>query len=63
MKPTDLTIGPGVKFSGTWRLASWDQDRAQRAQIERARRIRAERDAEQAELARAEWLARVGRRA
>lgn len=62
MKPTDVIIAPGVEFTGTFGFTTWEQDQAQRAQVERARRIRAERDAEQAELARAEWLARLGRR-
>ena len=62
MKPTDVIIGSGVEFTGTFEFTSWEQDQAQRDQIVRARRIRAERDAEQAELARAEWLARLGRR-
>lgn len=47
MKPTDVIIAPGIEFTGTFGFTSWEQDQAQRAQMERARRIRAERDAEQ----------------
>ena len=47
MKPTDVIIAPGIEFTGTFGFTSWEQDQAQRDQIERARRIRAERDAEQ----------------
>lgn len=47
MKPTDVIIAPGIEFTGTFGFTSWEQDQAQRDQIVRARRIRAERDAEQ----------------
>lgn len=57
MKPTDVIIGSGVEFTGTFEFTSWEQDQAQRAQIVRARRIRAERDAEQ----RAERMAQMRR--
>lgn len=57
MKPTDVIIAPGVEFTGTFGFTSWEQDQAQRDQIERARRIRAERDAEQ----RAERMAMLRR--
>lgn len=46
-RPTDVIIAPGIEFTGTFGFTSWEQDQAQRDQIERARRIRAERDAEQ----------------
>ena len=59
MKPTDVIIGSGVEFNGTFEFTSWEQDQAQRDQIERARRIRAERDAEQ----RAERMAQMRRSA
>lgn len=57
MKPTDVIIAPGIEFTGTFGFTSWEQDQAQRDQIERARRIRAERDAEQ----RAERMAMLRR--
>jgi len=56
-RPTDVIIAPGVEFTGSFGFISWEQDQAQRAQIERARRIRAERDAEQ----RAERMAMLRR--
>ena len=57
MKPTDVIIAPGIEFTGTFGFTSWEQDQAQRDQIVRARRIRAERDAEQ----RAERMAMLRR--
>ena len=57
MNPTDVIIAPGIEFTGTFGFTSWEQDQAQRDQIERARRIRAERDAEQ----RAERMAMLRR--
>lgn len=58
-RPTDVIIAPGVEFNGTFGFTSWEQDQAQRDQIVRARRIRAERDAEQ----RAERMAQMRRSA
>lgn len=58
-RPTDVIIAPGVTFTGTFGFTTWEQDQAQRDQIVRARRIRAERDAEQ----RAERMAQMRRSA
>lgn len=59
MKPTDVLIGPGVEFTGTYEHLPWSKVKAQDAQLKRAAKRKAELAEQQ--TPRDLWLAKIRR--